>query len=159
MSRLAAFFTASLFLSLAACADEETLQQQPPVPSFEGTLDLEIRGTAAVSLRSTGPTDTTVSLTITNAAAPHLLDDGAKLEGPGTLEQLPESASELYVAKLSLPADPAGPCADQPRAIALSLHHRLGTPRFAGGLAIYCGTEPRGTPTRILRLSGTLEPH
>jgi hypothetical protein len=152
---------AILALAITGCADQETLV--PPTPdapaaSYGGTLELEIRGSAEVSLTGTSPQETQVSVKITGAEAPHLLDDGTTLEGPGRFEPLPESESELYVAKLALPADPQGPCGAEPRAVALSLHHRKPGTRFAGALTIYCGTRHYGVPARVVRLTGTLEP-
>ena len=98
-----------------------------------------------------------MSVKVAGAEAAHLVDDGTVLEGPGRVEPLPEAGSELLAAKLSLPADPAGPCGAQGRAVALSLHHRAGAARFAGALTVYCGDQHFGVPARVLRLSGTLE--
>lgn len=126
--------------------------------SYAGKLDLEIRGTADVTLDVTNSPETKVKLTAAGAEAPHLLDDGTTIEGPGRLELLPEAGSELYVAKLSLPADAAGPCGEKARSLALSLHHKKGASHFGGALTIYCGDEHHGIPARVLRLSGTLDP-
>lgn len=128
----------------------------PSAPSFTGKLDLEIRGSADVTLTGADANKMKATLTVTGAAAPHLLDDGTTLQEWGTIESLPEAGLEMFVAKLSLPADPDGPCAASPRAVALSLYHRGTSPRFAGAITIYCGTAHFGVPARVLRLSGTL---
>ena len=126
--------------------------------SYAGKLDLEIRGTADVTLDIAASPETKVTITTTGAEAAHLLDDGTTLEGAGRFEPLPEAGSELYVAKLSLPPDAAGPCGAKNRSIALSLHHKKGASHFGGALTIYCGDEHYGIPARVLRLSGTLDP-
>ena len=128
-----------------------------PIPSTtSGTLDLEIRGSAEITLTALPGSDTQTTVVVTGAAAPHLLDDGTKLEGAGRFEPFPEAGTELFAAKLSLPADLAGPCGAKPRAVALSLVHRTAAPRFAGALTVYCGTDHFGIPARVFRLSGTL---
>lgn len=126
--------------------------------SFTGKLDLEIRGTADVTIDLSTSPETKVKITTTGAEAPHLLDDGTTIEGPGRFEPLPEAGSELYVAKLSLAPDAAGPCGAKGRSIALSLHHKKGATHFGGALTIYCGDDHFGIPARVLRLSGTLDP-
>lgn len=126
--------------------------------SYSGTLDLEIRGTADVTLDLANSPEIKIKITTTGAEAPHLLDDGTTLEGAGRIEVLPEAGSELHVAKLSLPADAAGPCGAKTRSIALSLHHKKGGSHFGGALTIYCGDDHFGIPARVLRLSGTLDP-
>lgn len=143
-------------LACAACAPAETVSPVPVPRTLAGTLDLEIRGTADVTLTGATPAETKATVLVNGAAAPHLLDDGTKLEGSGTFEPLPEAGTELFAAKLSLPADPDGPCGTQPRAVALSLVHRTAAPRFAGALTVYCGTDHFGVPARVFRLSGTL---
>lgn len=128
----------------------------PTAPSYAGRLDLEIRGAAEITLTATSKTEMKASLVVTGAAAPHLLDDDTNLQGFGRFEPLPEAGLELYVAKLTLPADAEGPCGTDPRAVALSLSRRGTSPRFAGALTIYCGTSHSGIPARAFRLSGTL---
>ena len=139
-----------------ACTPAETVSPVPIPSTTSGTLDLEIRGSAEITLTALPGSDTQTIVVVTGAAAPHLLDDGTKLEGAGRFEPLPEAGTELFAAKLSLPADLAGPCGAKPRAVALSLVHRTAAPRFAGALTVYCGADHFGIPARVFRLSGTL---
>ncbi len=147
---------ACVVLACAACTPTETVSPVPVPSTTSGTLDLEIRGSAEITLTALPGSDTQTTVVVTGAAAPHLLDDGTKLEGAGRFEPLPEAGTELFAAKLSLPADLAGPCGAKPRAVALSLVHRTAAPRFAGALTVYCGTDHFGIPARVFRLSGTL---
>ena len=147
---------ACVVLACAACTPTETVSPVPVPSTTSGTLDLEIRGSAEITLTALPGSDTQTTVVVTGAAAPHLLDDGTKLEGAGRFEPLPEAGTELFAAKLSLPADLAGPCGAKPRAVALSLVHRTAAPRFAGALTVYCGADHFGIPARVFRLSGTL---
>jgi hypothetical protein len=150
---------AALAITSLACGPSATDTDSHPVPSapsFTGKLDLEIRGSADVTLTGGDANKVKATLTVTGAAAPHLLNDGTQLQEWGTVESVPEAGLEMFVAKLSLPADPDGPCAASPRAVALSLYHRASSPRFAGAITIYCGADHFGVPARVLRLSGTL---
>ncbi len=112
---------ACVVLACAACTPTETVSPVPVPSTTSGTLDLEIRGSAEITLTALPGSDTQTIVVVTGAAAPHLLDDGTKLEGAGRFEPLPEAGTELFAAKLSLPADLAGPCGAKPRAVALSL--------------------------------------
>ncbi len=161
MSRRPLVFSAFALAAITslACGPSATDTDSHPTekaPSYTGKLDLEIRGAADITLTATTKTETKITILATGAAAPHLLDDGTKLEGSGRIEPFPEAGLELYVAKLTLPADAEGPCGTDPRAVALSLSRRGTSPRFAGALTIYCGTSHSGIPARVFRLSGTL---
>ena len=143
---------------LPACTgDDETVHPVETSPSYAGELDLEIRGAADITIAGATPPETKITIVVTGASAPHLLDDGTKLEGPARIETFPEAALELHVAKLTLPADPAGPCADKPRAVAVSLSRRTSGERTAGAITVYCGGAFEGVPARVFRVSGALQ--
>lgn len=163
MNRSLSFRTAKIatiaasFAWIAGCAGDETVQPVATSPSYKGTLDLEIRGTADITIEGAAPPEMKVAILVNGAAAPHLLDDGTKLEGAGRVEPLPEAGMELYAAKLSLPADPEGPCGAEPRSVALSLTRRTKASRVAGALTVYCGASFSGVPQRVLRITGQIQ--
>lgn len=154
MSRL---HVRALALGLAAfaatgCYIDDPL---PPVPKpkvIEGDLAVDIRSQAHLVLSITGD----------ELAATVHLDKGfgvasASLEGKGAVERFPEAALVLYTARFEAPADPTGPCGDQPVSLALSIQRRGKNTHVGGSLAAYCGAAVgHGVPARMLRLSGDL---
>jgi len=82
------------------------------------------------------------------------------LSGSGRIESITEAGATLYTARLSAPAQPAGPCGAQPVSLALSLHRQGANATVHGGLTAYCGAEQwHGVPPRVLRLAGELPLH
>ena len=151
-SRAAALATA-LPMLLLGCADE----QDGFSSGLKGTLEMEIRDTAAVEIAVRGSHgDSTVRLTLSEGYG--LAPAGSTLEAPGRIEAFPEANATLYTARLSAPAQSEGPCGAEPISLALSLHRPGDGPTVLGGLAAYCGDQTwQGRPQRILRLSGALQ--
>jgi hypothetical protein len=146
-------------LALAACGDEAVPAPTPPaVTSYQGTLSLEVRGTADVTLLHTGPDTIDVSLALRDVNTRGIFDSATVLSGPGRREPFPETQSELFTSTFALApstaADP--PCGAAPVTLALALHRRAPNLRVGGSLSAYCGDQARGVPAWIFRLSGTL---
>ena len=144
-------------LLLASCSEEETIVKAPQGHAYEGTLSLELRGSAAVSIVTAPDGNVTVTLKPDMTGASGLLDPKALLSAPGRVEPFPETASELYTAKFSIPASPDGPCGASPISLGLSLLRRGQNDRVGGALTAYCGQDRfYGVPAQVLRLSGDL---
>ncbi|MFO0591912.1 MAG: hypothetical protein U0441_30475 [Polyangiaceae bacterium] len=152
-----AFAASAAVAFFSACAPDETVHPVETSPSYAGKLDLEIRGAADVTIAGATPPETKMTIVVTGASAPHLLDDGTKLEAPARIEPFPEAGLELHVAKLTLPPDPEGPCDMKPRAVAISLSRRTSGERTAGAITVYCGDAFSGVPARVFRLTGALQ--
>lgn len=148
----AAALSATVSLS---CVDESLA----PVDSvLRGTLTLEVRDSASIEL--VVPNDgsaTSVKITLDQGFG--VAPAGVELSGTGRAASFPEAHSTLYTARLSAPAQPAGPCGAEPISLALSLHRQGESSLVVGGLSAYCGAEAwHGNPRRVLRLSGELTP-
>jgi hypothetical protein len=145
----------------AACHDAGSgggpdMSPPPSGPGWSGTLDVEIRDSASVTIADpgTGAIDVTLQFK-SNGYQP--IDPALVLHAPGRIEHFPEGNRDLYVARFSAPAQSKSPCGDKPLSLALSLARREGADRVGGSLAIYCGDQTfTGTPARIVRLTGQL---
>lgn len=147
---------AALLSALAVgCGGEE--KSAPAGTSYAGTLAVDIKGTADVTLAVAPDGALDVTLDVHAKEAEGLV--GSKLSAKGRVEAFPENDSELYAAKLSAPATAGGPCGKEPVSLGLSLHRRGKNERVGGSLAAYCGEgKYHGVPVRILRLTGSLPP-
>lgn len=144
-------------LALPACADKEDLAPVPQGHSYTGTLAVDIRGTAAISIDVAPDGSVTASIQPDMLGAGGVLDPSTKISAPGTIEPFPETSSEMYTAKFSIPARPDSPCGTTPISLGLSLVRRLGNSHVGGSLTAYCGADHfYGVPARVLRLSGDL---
>lgn len=146
---------ATMAAPVAGCVDEKLA---PVDTTLRGTLTLELRHSATIEIVE--PNDgsaTRVTLTLDESFG--VAPAGTELSGRGTVERFPEGDGALYTAKLSGPAQPAGPCGDQPVSLALSLHRQGENSIVHGGLSAYCGEDRwHGSPPRVLRMSGELSP-
>ncbi len=144
--QLSALLLLTVVGALAACGE----QTSPAPQTMIGTLDLEIRDSATVTIAPDGK----VSLEVT--AGFGLLEEGAKLVVAGRTERLAESSATLYTARFDVPPQ-SGPCKAAPISLALSLHRQGGNATVYGGLTAYCGADTwYGVPVRVLRLAGQL---
>jgi len=144
-------------LLLPSCSEEETITKAPQGRAYEGTLSLELRGSAAVSIAIAPDGNVTVTLKPDMIGAAGLLDPLAMLSAPGKVEPFPETESELYTAKFSVPVRPGSPCGASPISLGLSLLRRGRNDHVGGSLTAYCGQDRfYGVPARVLRLSGDL---
>ncbi|MEJ7734002.1 MAG: hypothetical protein WKG00_33005 [Polyangiaceae bacterium] len=158
-SALRATMLAALTVALASCDDAAG-----PLPragagegsAWEGELSAELRGFADVSLDGSADDAVAVRIEVRDVATDGLFDAAQPLVAIGRRERFPEAQSELYVATFA--GVPASACPGGQATLALALHRRPPDARFAGGLTAYCGAEPKGTPARVFRLSGTLVP-
>lgn len=142
---------------LCACGNDETVTPVPQAKTYEGTLDVDIRGHAAVTITVPPSGAPEIQLTVDSVNAAGLVDASTALKASGRVDAFPENDSVLYTAKFSQPALSGGPCGDQPVSLALSLHRRGTVTRVGGSLTAYCGKEHFfGVPAKILRLSGDL---
>jgi hypothetical protein len=141
---------------LPACADE-IVNPAPGDGIYEGTLAVEIRGSATISIATRAGGAVDITLKPDEIGASGILDPAVSLAMSGRVEAFPETGSELYTAKASLPSPAGGPCGSDPMSLALSLHRRGNNSRVGGALTVYCG-EGRfyGVPARVLRLSGEI---
>lgn len=138
---------ALLLLLLSGCV--ERIRQKPPPE-----LELELRDKVSVSMEQAGDV---LTVTLTPSAGYGLMAPNVALTGEGRLERFVEASSILYTARFSSPAEPSGPCANQPVSLALALHRQAGNDRVTGGLTAYCGAgQWHGTPKRVLRIAGSL---
>ena len=136
---------------VVGCQSNDTKTQGPIV----GTLQIEVLDTVEVSIDRVGTEAMKVS--VTSAAGFGLLPAGQTLEADGFVESVVETGDTLYTAKLAAPADPSGPCGDQPVSLAFSLHRQGDNPAVLGGISVYCGADTWfGVPARVLRLAGPL---
>jgi hypothetical protein len=136
----------------SACADSTS--SNPVDAAVKGTLAVDIRGSADVTLVPRGPHDLDVTVALADGYG--LVAPGTPLSAKGRLETFPEaSAWQLYTARFSSPPIPSGPCGDKPVSLALALSRRDGNARVAGALTAYCGDATyAGVPARVLRLTG-----
>jgi len=119
-----------------------------------GRLDLDIRWSADVEIRVTGP-DLTAKVTLSDAR--EVAVAGVALEGTGNVHAFPEADAVLYTARLASPPVAAGRCGSEPVSLALTLLRRGTNGHVAGGIAVYCGANTyAGNPARMLRLAGVL---
>ena len=155
MSARSALLVAALLLP--CCSEQETITPVALGSAYEGTLAVEIRGSAAVSIATAPNGDVPVSVQPDMIGAAGLLDPSMKLSVPGRVEPFPETESELYTAKFSVPARNDGPCGASPMSLGLSLLRRGHNNHVGGSLTAYCGADRfSGVPARVLRLSGDL---
>lgn len=139
---------ALLLLLLTACV--ERIRHKPPPE-----LELELRDKVSVSMEQSG--EDVLTVTLTPSAGYGLMAPNVALTGEGRLERYVEASSILYTARFSSPAEPSGPCGNEPVSLALALHRQAGNDRVTGGLTAYCGPgQWHGTPKRVLRIAGTL---
>ncbi|MEO7328277.1 MAG: hypothetical protein ABI193_06850 [Minicystis sp.] len=142
---------------LSGCGQDEPITPVPQPKSFQGTLDVDIRGHAVVTVTVLPNGVPSVELTVDSVNALRLLEATTKLSASGRMEAFPENDSSLITAKFAQPAVSGGPCGDQPVSLALSLHRRGTVTRVGGSITVYCGKDHFfGVPLRILRLSGEL---
>lgn len=142
------------------CSVEESLSPLQGAERFAGTLSVDIRGSAAVTLEAS-PKDGSVlaTLALSEVDTFGVFEPAAPLSGEGTREVFPEAGLTLYTAKLGAPALASGPCGSRPVALALSLARRGEASRVAGAFTAYCGEgNYAGVPVAMLRLSGELPP-
>lgn len=160
MRRATSALGLALAASLAGCGDDPVpaAAGTAAVSAYAGTLAADIRGAIEVRIDLGAGRATTVDLRWGSDATLATLGGATGITGAGTREGLPEGNAELYTAKLSLPADPAGLCGAEPVALALSLVRSGSNRRAAGSLTAYCGDRHFGVPARIYRLSGELPP-
>jgi len=149
----------ALSFATVGCGQEETVPS-PPVEQgrhYEGSLAVDIRGSASVSLDVGGDGVVKAAVSLDEAAADGVLDWSKPLSFVGQVEGFPENGSELYTGKASLGAFGQGVCGGEALSLGLALHRRGGNDRVGGSLSVYCG-EGRffGVPGRIFRLSGDL---
>jgi hypothetical protein len=147
-----------LLISVSACWTDDAPPAPPAKPgavTLRGDLDVDIREKAQVKLvTQDGDLDASISLTKSFGVV------GGALHGKGHVEAFPEADSTLYTAHIDAPADPSGPCADQPISLALSLHRRGAGTHVGGSLTAYCGRGVwHGVPARLLRFAGDLSTH
>jgi hypothetical protein len=144
---------AAIFLALLALACED--EPEPAREKLSGTLDVDIRDKAELSLSARGEA-LEVELTLTSGFG--VAPSGTRLAGRGHVERFPEAEATLYTARFSLAPETRGPCGAEPVSLALALHARDGNPTYAGSLTAYCGPETWfGKPARPpLRLFGSL---
>jgi hypothetical protein len=137
--------------STVGCADNDTKTKGP----LEGTLQIEVLDTVDVLIDPIG--DEAMKVTVTSRAGFGLVPENTPLTADGYIEAMPETGDTLYTAKLSAPANPDGPCGDEPVSLALSLHRQGSNPAVLGGMSAYCGADTwYGVPARVLRLAGPL---
>jgi hypothetical protein len=139
---------------VAACGKDET--PSPSTSTLSGELDLDIRDKASVSIDAEG-TSTKVTVSVSKGFG--VLPENTPVTGPGSIEAIPETDGTLYTGRLSGPVVPGGRCGDQPVSIGFSLQRDESNARVSGGMAAYCGAAVwHGTPVRMLRLSGSMNP-
>ncbi|MSP62215.1 MAG: hypothetical protein EXR72_18160 [Myxococcales bacterium] len=147
-----------LLPSLAAtCALLAGCSKGPEEPP-RAILSVELRDRVEIGLTPVGADGIAIDLELHFVKNGHgLLDPEKPLRARGRIELFPEAATEMYTARFSGAAVPAGLCGDQPVSLALSLVRRDGHARVAGALTAYCGADRyAGVPVRLLRLSGDL---
>lgn len=144
-------------LGLFGCGQDEPITPAPRAQLYQGTLGVDIRGHAELSLSIPVSAAPSVELTVDSVNAAGLLPATTKLSAGARVEAFPENDSVLYSAKFSQPAVSGGPCGDQPISLSLSLHRRGAVTRVGGSLTAYCGKDHFfGVPVKMLRLSGEL---
>lgn len=149
-----AFTLALLALPLAGCGSDTTPTPTPEPTVLTGTLDLELRDTATVSVTPTEADRATIAIT---PSATYGLLGGDPLTATGFVERYPEANSTMYTAKYDVPAQSDGPCGSEPISVALALHRQGENAIVIGGLSAYCGAgQHHGVPVRVLRLAGDL---
>jgi hypothetical protein len=140
---------ALLVVLLAGCASS------PTEKVMAGTLSLELRG--AVDVFFFGGNVELSGFRDLPKGVGDVLDPAASLRANLRIEEFPEAATTLYVARLVSGARPSGPCGAEKVSLALSLARREGNRRVGGALTAYCGADQwSGVPARVLRLSGNL---
>jgi hypothetical protein len=147
-----------ILLGLALVASSGCAEGEPATSNLlAGTLSVDIRGTATISIERQPGGTAKITLSVDETGAAGLFDAATPLSLAGRIEAFPENESELYTAKTSLAASPAGACGSEPVSLALSLHKRGKNARVGGALTAYCGKDRfHGVPARLLRLSGEL---
>ena len=154
---------AALLCLAAGCGDESVPAPVPPVSetnSWRGSLSLEMRGSADVTLAAKPDGAVDVALALRDVDTRGLFDAATSLVASGRCEPFPETQSELFTATFPLAPSPSpeSKCGAQPVVLALALHRRAPNARFGGSLTAYCGERAAGVPAFIFRLSGTLAP-
>jgi len=134
-----------------ACADSSSVS--PVRPTYQGTLAVDIRGSALATL---SPSDQGIDVTLAGWQDGYgLFDAGKPLTAKGRIETFAESPGwEMYTAKFAAIPASGGACGAQPVSLALSLIRRDGNARVQGSLTAYCGAAYSGVPARVLRLTG-----
>lgn len=159
-SSLASLLALALPLVAGACHDNPQGSRQATQAALAGTLAVELRDHVRIELSERDDADHQGAFNATlhfDAGAYGLWDGPLDLTGVVRVEPFPEAEASLYVAKLSAPTKPGGPCGARPISLALSLLRRGEEPRVSGALTAYCGDGTwTGKPARLLRLSGTL---
>ncbi len=145
--------TALLLTSLLAACGSDTAPTPEPT-AITGTLDLELRETATVTITPTEADRATVEIV---PSASYGLLGPDPLTATGFVEPYPEAHTTLYTAKFEVPAQSDGPCGSDPISVALALHRQGQNATVIGGLSAYCGAgKHHGVPVRVLRLAGDL---
>ncbi|MBW2453485.1 MAG: hypothetical protein JRI68_03195 [Deltaproteobacteria bacterium] len=145
-----------LLLALAAGCDGFTDPAGVVREPLEGTLELELRDTVALTIE-VADDGVTTAVTLIPSAGFGVLQPDTPLSAPGRIETFAETGTTLYVAKLSAAPVSSGPCGTEPISIALSLHRQGDNDVVTGGLAAYCGANQwYGVPAAMLRIAGTL---
>lgn len=136
--------------ALAACSDDKAPAAKGPEAS-EGTIAVEIRANARVTLEEKA--DDVLAVTMTMDQAFDVVDPGAVFKADGRIERFPEAGMRMYTARFQPAARPGSPCGEgKAPTLALALNRRLENARVSGGLTVYCDARP----VRILRLAGDL---
>lgn len=129
-----------------------TVGPEPEV-LFELNLALETTEVATIVWAQAGDA---LQATVTPSEGFGVAAPGEALTGPARIDAFPEADATFYTARLEAPAQPGGPCGDQPVSLALSLHHDGDATFVAGALTPYCGAATffGVPPIEPLRLSG-----
>jgi hypothetical protein len=142
-------------VTLLGCVDD---RGTGATTELAAELSLEMRDTLRTRL-VVGTDGESFTLRLTPSRSFGVLPAGSTIVGDGRIERFPEANMTLYSAKLSAPAEPAGPCRDQPISLALSLQRQGSNATVIGGLTAYCGANRwYGVPPRVLRVAGELGP-
>lgn len=148
--RRASFVLLALLQSCGSSNDGE----QPPTSKVSGTLTLELRDEAVVTIEGSGAAPT-ISVEVTNGHG--VMPSGERLVSPGRVDDYPEAGMTITTARYSTAGDTSGPCGAGPTSLALSLHRDGDNGRVGGALTAYCGADTwYGRPVRVLRLDGQL---
>ncbi|HHH28246.1 MAG TPA: hypothetical protein ENK57_07870 [Polyangiaceae bacterium] len=144
----------TLLVLLAGCGSDTSPNPTPAPAPLAGTLELELRDTAIVTVTPTDGDRATIE--IVPSADFGLLGSEA-LTATGFVERYPEANSTMYTAKYEVAAQADGPCGSEPISVALALHRQGSNAIVIGGLSAYCGAgKHHGIPVRVLRLAGDL---
>jgi len=127
-----------------------------PEPEIVLEADLALETTRGVQIVITRTGDV-LEASVTPGEGFGVAPSGEPLVGPARIDAFPEANATLYTARLSAPAQPGGPCGDEPVSLALALHLDADAGYMAGGLTPYCGADTWfGVPAiEPLRVSGS----